>query len=206
MGGRGAAFGLVCGLLLARSSGAVQPRRLYVDRANGVTFSYPAGWLLNGDDDAATAKFRITTAGQPSAVVQLEGNFAEGGPYEGTDFESGAFAYVVATGGTEASCFAIVDGSAEGAQTAVTAIWNGQRARRLDATFSVAGTDDIHRIVAVFREGRCFLFETSIVKRSADTVGKPLSEARWRGIRAAFDAVLGSVRLAKPRTAGGPNQ
>ena len=185
------------GLLLGTQAGGAAPaHKLYVDPANGVTFSYPAGWLLNGDDDAATAKFRVTTAGQPSAVVQLEGNFAEGGPYVGSDFESGAFTYVVVGGRTEASCFAVVDNSSEGTQAPVTALWNGARARRLDATYTVAGTDDIHRMVAAYRGGRCYLFETSIVRRSAETVAKPLPEARWRYLRGEFDAVLASVRFA----------
>jgi hypothetical protein len=183
-------------LLLALAAPAQAPRQRYTDPANGVAFTYPAGWLLNGDDDAATAKLRIVSQGQPNAVVQLEGNFAEDGPYKGTDFESAAFAYVVTPGGTEAACQAALDRLAEAGQKPTAAIWNGLPAHRLDATYTVAGTDDIHRTVATFRNARCYLFETVIVRRSADAVERPLPPARWRQIVSALDAVLRSTRIA----------
>lgn len=180
---------------------AAPARKVYVDRANGVSFAYPAGWLLNDDDDAATAKLRITTEASPNAVVQLEGNFAESGPYKETDFESAAFAYIVRPGGTEDACFAVVDHAAEAPQTPVTALWNGLHARRLDATFVVAGTKDIHQIAAAFRNDRCYLFEFVYIRRAADTVDKPLPAAQWTRLERTFAAVFNSVRVqpAPPR-------
>jgi len=80
-------------------------RRSYIDRANGVGFSYPVGWILNGDDDAATAKLRITSDVDSNAVITLEGAFADHGPYKGTDFVAGAFAYVVKNEISEAQCY-----------------------------------------------------------------------------------------------------
>jgi hypothetical protein len=183
-------------LALSTHLEAAPTRKLYADPANGVTFTYPAGWLLNGDDDAATAKLRIVSQSQPDAVVQLEGNFAGEGPYKGTDFESGAFAYIVTPGGTEEACLATLDRIAEGAQRSTPAVWSGLPARKLEATYTVAGTDDIHRTVAIFRNDRCYLFETAIIRRSADTVARPLPAASWTQIFSAFDMVLRSVRIA----------
>jgi hypothetical protein len=173
---------------------AAPMRRAYVDRPNGVSFSYPAGWLLNGDDDAATAKLRITNAAQPVAVVQLEGNFVGEGPYEGTDFEAGAFAYVVVPHETEVQCMATLDHSAEKQQQPVATTWD---ARRLDAKYSIAGTEDAHQIVATYRPGRCYLFEAVIVSKSARDGVKPLTPERWRLIRGQFAGVMQSVRLTR---------
>ncbi len=175
-------------------------RKVYVDRADGVSFSYPAGWLLNADDDAATAKLRIVTAAQPGAVVQLEGNFADDLPgrnlYRGTDFEAGAFAFVVTPMETQAKCFDVLDESADGKQQPAAIQWHGLPAKRLDATFSVAGTDDVHRVIATYRRGQCYLFETVIVRDGPEVGKKPLGTTRWALLRAEFESVLQSVRIA----------
>lgn len=175
--------------------GAATRRKVYVDRANGITFTYPAGWVLNGDDDAATAKLRIVSVAQPGAVVQLEGNFAGEGPYKGTDFEAGAFAYVVSPGGTEAACFAMLEQGMDKGQRPVPVLWNGLRAQRLEVAFSIAGTQDSHRLIATYRNRGCYLFESVIVSHSPDESDKPLAPVRWRQIRAAFDGVMESVRI-----------
>ncbi|WP_263382505.1 hypothetical protein [Granulicella arctica] len=177
-------------------------RRLYADGPSGVSFSYPANWLLNADDDAATAKLRIVSEAQPVAVVQLEGNFADAGPYKGTDFEAGAFAYVVSPRKTAEHCYEALDPIAGDEQKPMAVTWNGLAARRLEAKYSVAGTEDSHEIVATYRRGRCYLFETVIVSQAVDALGgldgptKALAPARWRMIRAQFAGVLGSVRIA----------
>ena len=171
-------------------------RRVYVDRANGVSFSYPASWLLNADDDAATAKLRIVTEGQPVAVVQLEGNFADKRPYQGTDFEAGAFAYVVSPLKSAESCFAALDPIAGEEQKPVAAMWNGQPARKLAAKYEVAGTEDSHQILATYKQGRCYLFETVIVSKSVDGPIKALDPARWKLIRAQFTTVMQSVHIS----------
>jgi hypothetical protein len=178
------------------ASVAAPMRRAYADREKGVSFSYPAGWLLNGDDDAATAKFRITSEAQPVAVVQLEGNFADEGPYKGTDFEAGAFAFVVVPQETEARCLATLDRSGDAQQKPVATTWNGLPARRLDAKYSIAGTEDDHQMVATYQRGRCYLFETVIVSKSVGDGIKPLAPERWRMIRGQFASVMQSVRVA----------
>ena len=185
-------------LLMAGISGSAQtPRKIYVDRANGVSFSYPANWLLNADDDAATAKLRIAAEGQPVAVVQLEGNFADEGPYKGTDFEAGAFAYVVSSRKTAESCFAALNPIAGDAQRPVLIRWHGLPAQKLEARYEVAGTADSHQILSVYSSrGRCYVFETVVVSKGAESVNKPLAAARWKAIRAQFADVLQSVRIS----------
>ncbi|NYF78261.1 hypothetical protein [Granulicella arctica] len=176
--------------------GAEVMRRAYVDRGDGVSFSYPAGWTLNGDDDAATAKLRVALSSKAVAVVTLEGNFAGKGPYQGTDFEAGAFSYGVSPAKTEAQCFAAVDQGADATQRPVETTWNGGRAEKLEATYSIAGAEDSHQIVAAYRRGRCYLFETVIVSHSPDTADKPLAPMRWKWLRGEFESVMGSVRIA----------
>jgi hypothetical protein len=171
-------------------------RRVYTDRANGVSFSYPAGWLLNGDDDAATAKLRITGEAQAVAIVQLEGNFADEGPYKGTDFEAGAFAYAVIPKETEERCLATLDKDADAAQKPVAAMWKGLSTRRLDAQFGIAGTQDNHQIIAAYKQGKCYLFEVVIVSKSPEGPIKPLAPMRWQVIRGEFASVMQSVRFA----------
>jgi hypothetical protein len=197
---QGLIAGLIAMVCLPAASNAATARRIYVDRANGVSFSYPAAWLLNADDDAATAKLRIVSAAQPGAVVQLEGNFADEGPYKGTDFEAGAFAYVVVPNETEAKCFEILAQDTQDAQQPVATRWNGLAARKLDAKYSVAGTDDTHHIVAAYNRGSCYLFETVVVSKDADGILQPLKPARWNYIRAQFDGVLQSVQIHQPST------
>ena len=186
-------------VLLAVGSpiGAQTARRMYVDRADGVSFSYPAGWLLNADDDAATAKLRIVTEGQPVAVVQLEGNFADEGPYRGTDFEAGAFAFVVDPRKSAESCFAALDPIAGDEQKPVATVWKGLPARKLESRYEVAGTEDSHQIIATYRRGRCYLFEAVIVSKSVDGPIKALAPARWKMIRAQFAGVMQSVHLGE---------
>jgi hypothetical protein len=179
---------------LALPCGAVPVRKSYVDWESGVSFSYPAGWLLNGDDDAATAKLRIVSAGQPLAVVQLEGNFADEGPYKDTDFEAGAFAFVVTPGASTDACYGLLGPMADG-QAPVAAMVGGVAARRVDLSSGIAGTEDRHRIVAAYRRGKCYLLETVVVSKNADLVAKPLTAGRWGVIRGAFEGVLGSVRI-----------
>ena len=174
---------------------AAPVRKSYVDATNGVSFSYPAGWTLNGDDDAATAKLRFALSSEANAVVTLEGNFADAGPYKGTEFEAGAFAYAVSAEESEAQCDAALEESSDGRQHATAVVWNGMRARRLDATYTVAGTDDVHRALAVFARGRCYRFETVIVSHRAEDAERPLSAARWKALRAQFEGVLESVRV-----------
>jgi hypothetical protein len=203
--GRAAAVSLNIILLPVAGIGvpacAAAAQRVYADRANGVSFSYPGGWLLNGDDDAATAKLRIANVAQPLAVVQLEGNFADEGPYKGTDFEAGAFAYTVIPRDTEAECFATLDLSADADQKPVAATWKGLPARRLDARYSIAGTDDAHQIVAAYRLEKCYLLETVIVSKSTGDSIKPLSPTRWRAIRELFAGVMQSVAISAARSA-----
>jgi hypothetical protein len=191
-----AAAGLLSVMMIGPPVRAAATRHLYADRANGVSFSYPSGWLLNGDDDAATAKLRITNETQPLAVVQLEGNFAGREPYKGTDFEAGAFAYTVLPQATETQCFATLDHSADADQKPVAITWKGPPARKLDATYSIAGTEDGHQIVAAYRQGRCYLFETVIVSKTVAGPIKPLAPERWRSIRAQFAGVMQSVTIA----------
>jgi hypothetical protein len=183
-------------VLIGLPACAASARHVYADRGNGVSFSYPAGWLLNGDDDAATAKLRITNAAPALAVVQLEGNFSDEGPYKGTDFEAGAFAYTVLPHQTEAKCFAILDKSADAKQQPVAATWKGLPARRLEARYGIAGTEDAHQIVAAYRQEKCYLMETVIVSRNAGDVTKPLGPARWKAIRQQFAGVLRSVTIS----------
>lgn len=188
---------LVAGGLLVVSlpCGGVPVRKIYSDAANGVSFSYPAQWTLNGDDDAATAKLRVALSSTASAVVTLEGNFADEGPYKGTEFEAGAFAYAVVSHQTEAQCLASLDQAADETSKPVATTWNGLRAKQLDVRYAVAGTQDTHRIVAAFRRGRCFLFERVIVSHDPADVDKPLSVTRWRQLRAEVAGVMDSVRL-----------
>jgi hypothetical protein len=190
---RGAVAGVLMSGLLA---GAASLRRTYVDAANRVSFSYPAGWTLNGDDDAATAKLRVALSSSASAVVTLEGAFADRGPYKGTEFEAGAFSYAVSQGQTEAQCFAQLDKAANDESKPVETVWNGMHARQLAVRYAVAGTEDAHQIVAGFRRGRCYVFETVIVSHDAADVEKPLDAARWRVLRAEFAGVMASVRIA----------
>ncbi|MEO6802272.1 MAG: hypothetical protein ABI197_03395 [Granulicella sp.] len=175
---------------------AASARQAYADRANGVSFSYPGDWLLNGDDDAATAKLRITSVASALAVVQLEGNFADEGPYKGTDFEAGAFAYTVLSNSTEAQCFATLDASSSVPQKPVIATWKGLPSRRLEAHYGIAGTNDAHQMVAVYRQGKCYLLETVIVSRDPGDVTRPLAPVQWKAIRAQFAGVLRSVTIS----------
>jgi hypothetical protein len=173
--------------------------RLYIDKANGVSFSYPSDWVLNGDDDAATAKLRVALSSGATAVVTLEGNFADSGPYKGTEFEAGAFSYAVKHGGTATTCFAAVDALSEGDLRPVPIFWNEMPARRMVARSTVAGTDDVHQVIAAFGRGRCYQFEMVIVSHAAEDAEKPLGAARWRVLREAFAEVMGSVRVtSKP--------
>jgi hypothetical protein len=183
-------------LVTALPCGAQVARKAYVDRGDGVSFSYPAGWVLNGDDDAATAKLRVALSSKAAAVVTFEGNFSGAGTYKGTDFEAGAFSYGVSGAKTEAQCYAALDAGADATQRPIEAMWNGGRAERLEAKYSIAGAEDSHQIVAVFRRGRCYLLETVIVSHSADTADKPLPVARWRWLRGEFASVMESVRIA----------
>ncbi len=169
--------------------------RSYSDGDNGVSFAYPAHWLLNGDDDAATAKLRIVGKAPPLAVVQLEGNFEDKGPYKGTDFEAGAFAYTVLSGGDPTQCLASLEPMGDAKQRPAAVTWKGLQARRLEATFGIAGTLDMHEIVAVYQGGQCYLLESVIVSKTADSVKRPLSQQQWRLLRGQFHAVLQSVRL-----------
>lgn len=195
-GSRVAAVVLLDLVMIGLPASAASMRRVYADRANGVSFSYPGGWLLNGDDDAATATLRITSVAPALAVVQLEGNFSDEGPYKGTDFEAGAFAYTVLANKTEAQCFATLDQSANANQKPVIANWKGFPARRLDAHYGIAGTNDAHQMVAVYRQEKCYLLETVIVSRDADDVTKPLAAGRWKAIREQFAGVLQSVAIS----------
>jgi hypothetical protein len=194
--GCGRTLGVVALLVTCMMSGAQTVRRTYVDRAHGVSFSYPANWLLNADDDAATAKLRIVTEGQPVAVVQLEGNFADDGPYKGTDFEAAAFAYVVSDSKTLEHCYAALDPIAGDEQKPASTTWNGLPARKLDAHYEVAGTEDSHQIIAAFRHGQCYLFETVIVSKTVEGQIKALAPPRWKAIRAQFASVLESIRIS----------
>jgi hypothetical protein len=193
--GRGAAAAALALLAMSLPCSG-QARKAYVDRGDGVSFSYPAGWVLNGDDDAATAKLRVALSSKAVAVVTFEGNFSGAGPYKGTDFEAGAFSYGVSGAKTEAQCYAALDAGADATQRPVETTWNGGRAERLEAKYSIAGAEDSHRIVAAFRRNRCYLFETVIVSHSADTADKPLAPARWRWLRGQFQSVMDSVRIA----------
>lgn len=179
---------------------AAAQRKTYVDRQDGVSFSYPAGWLLNGDDDAATAKLRITNEAQPVAVVQLEGNFSDEGPYKGTDFEAGAFAYVVKQNESEQRCLATLDHNTDKIHTPEATSWNGVPAKKLEASFAIEGTQDHHQIVAVYRGQKCYLFETVIVSRTPGEVSRPLAAARWDRLREQFASVLRSVRFLPGRS------
>jgi hypothetical protein len=193
--GRAAAVLLLDMVMIGLPACAASARHVYADRGNGVSFSYPGDWLLNGDDDAATAKLRITNAAPALAVVQLEGNFLDEGPYKGTDFEAGAFAYTIRPNSTEAQCFATLDSSANASQKPVAANWKGLPARRLEARYGIAGTEDEHQMIAVFRQEKCYLLETVIVSRNAGDVTKPLGPARWKAIREQFAGVLRSVMI-----------
>lgn len=186
---------LAAALLLAPPTPA---RKTYADRADGVEFSYPASWLLNADDDAATAKLRIADLGQLHAAVQLEGAFTGEGPYKDTDFDAGAFAYTVLSDQTEQECFAALDRIAgQPAAPATTA--SGLRGQRVEFRAAVAGTEDLHAALASFHAGRCFLFETVIVRRSPDAVARPLDSAHWKRLTAEFNRVLDSVRVRPDR-------
>ncbi len=166
-------------------------RKLYVDRPDAVSFSYPASWLLNADDDAATAKLRLADLAPAHAVVQLQGSFANEGPYKNTDFEAGAFAYTLPSAENEAACFELLDRMAPG-KPALLAAYPAKETR-----FSgmVAGTEDLHHAFAVFREGHCYLFETVLIRRAPDAVEKPLSSGQWQRLAESFDAIVRSVRL-----------
>jgi hypothetical protein len=170
-------------------------RRSYFDRTNGVGFSYPAGWTLNGDDDAATAKLRITSDVNSNAVVTLEGAFADQGPYKGTDFVAGAFAYVVKNEATEAQCYETLARNGDDQHQSVDATWNGGPSKKLDIPYTMDGSTDGHSMVATYRRGRCYLFETVIVSMSPDASAKPLPPARWDLISGEFAAVMQSVRI-----------
>jgi len=50
-------------------------------------------------------------------------------------------------------------------------------------------------MVATYRRGRCYLFETVIVSVSPNDLAKPLPATRWDLIRAQFSSVLQSVRI-----------
>ena len=130
------------------------------------------------------------------AVVQLEGNFAGEGPYKGTDFEAAAFAYVVNATKTAESCFGALDPVAGDEQRAVATVWDGLPARRLTARYEVAGTEDSHQIVATFRRGRCYLFETVVVSKNAGGPIRALAPARWKVVQAQVASLMESVRLA----------
>ncbi len=188
---------------LARVAGAGPAYRVYADGASGVSFSYPAGWLLNADDDAATAKLLITTGAQPLAVVQLEGNFADAGPYKGTDFEAGAFAYTVVPLKTQPRCFELLDGMAVDEQKPISTVWNGLPARKLEAKYGIVGTEDSHQVFATFGRGRCYLFETAIVSKSVGGPIRALALSRWGLIRTRFRGVMQSVRIGGSRGASG---
>lgn len=170
-------------------------RRSYIDRANGVGFSYPAGWTLNGDDDAATAKLRITSDVDSNAVVTLEGAFADQGPYKGTDFVAGAFAYVVKNEIPEAQCYETLAQNADDQHQPADTTWNGGESKKLNIAYTIDGSTDSHSMVATYRRGRCYLFETVIVSLSPKDSAKPLSPTRWDLISAEFESVMQSVRI-----------
>ena len=155
---------------VALSAGTMQPaqtppkRKLFLNREDGVTFSYPATWLLNADDDAATAKLRLADLAPPHAVIQLEGNFAGAPPYAGTDFEAGTFAYTTFNSPPDA-CLSTLNPIATGLDQPSTITWRGLPARRLEATFTVAGTDDLHTLIAAAQPTRCLLFETVLIRK-----------------------------------------
>lgn len=197
---------LAVSLLLAAPGAA---RRTFSDAADGVGFSYPAAWLLNADDDAATAKLRLVDLGQPHAVVQLEGNFAGNGPYRGSDFEAGAFAYTVFSA-PPTECLRSLDAVATGMEKPVGLRWHGLQARRLEATFTVAGTDDLHTILVAAEPARCLVFETVLIRKRVGPGIVPLAPTRWAALQARFAEVFGSVRIipsaAKNKQATGPER
>ncbi len=194
--------GILTALLLfsiPHQAETVSRRKLFADGADGISFTYPAAWLLNADDDAATAKLRLADLAPPHAVVQLEGNFTGEGPYAGTDFEAGAFAYTVLEV-DRATCLATLDPIATGADKPAPLTWHSLPTRRLEATFTVAGTDDLHTLIAAAEPTRCLLFETVLIRKTGGSGIVPLPPGGWASLRAQFASVLSSVRLRSVRT------
>ncbi len=192
---------LTAALLLStipQNAQALPQRKLFTSPEDGITFTYPATWLLNADDDAATAKLSLADLAAPHAVVQLEGNFTGEGPYKATDFDAGAFAYTVVPADNVATCFALVDRLAN--QEGTPTLIGQQKAHEVRFSATVAGTEDIHHVAATFRPDRCVVLETVLIRRSADAVDHPLSPARWRQMENAFDSVLRSTRLTPQTT------
>jgi hypothetical protein len=182
----------------------------YVDPANGVSFRYPASWLLNQGVGAYFMPVILAKSNpapecdpyyKPTAYVALVGRDAKEGPYRDTNFYNGWFLYRIAPELDGIQCYReaaapLLDGSNETDNWKLN--WrtiDGVRFRRGTGTNQGLCNETTEDFYATFHAGHCYLFEKQINTNCSGTGHRDMTPGELDGINQQFDSVMLSVRF-----------
>jgi hypothetical protein len=189
--------------------------REYVDSANGVTFHFPANWLVNRGGVSYLQPLILINDREPdqpfspTVKVGLEGRDNQNGSFSYSNFVNAMFFYRVAPELSEAQCSARANPSsnypAEEGWTTTSQIIGGVRFEHLSggqAGLCNRNTEDLY---ATFHRGKCFLFEKNIVTTCRPATPHDIGPAEVMQIDRTMDGVLQSVRFGQPVTGSAPS-
>ncbi len=194
---------LYCGTTSAQTQASL---KVYEDKADGVTFRYPADWQLDQEYPSYFgSSILLPTEGaqqeenpKTTAAVVLEGRDSDTGTYRQTNFIDAAFLFRAAPGLDQKQCYSIPHGANENDQwkTKWTTIHD---IRYLHGTGFNTGlcnktSEDVY---ATFQHGKCLLFEKQVNSICPNSEPRDITLQESAAIDASIDQVMHSVRIAK---------
>lgn len=183
----------------------------YSDPANGVSFRYPASWLLNRDGGAYIPPAILWKYSnepeeapdyKPDGYVALVGRDDKQGPYANTNFTVGWFLYRVASGVESAEQCYRMAGLGDSAQLDGWKVdWetiHGVRFRHGSGSGAALCNQSLQDVYATLQGNRCYLFDkqiNTICEQHGENGIRDITPRELKEINHAFDAVVQSLRL-----------
>lgn len=189
----------------------------YVDPANGVSFRFPASWLLNQGGGAYIPTLILQKPSydpngdniyRPDEYVALVGRDTKQGPYGNTNLINGWFLYRVVSGVDEEQCYRNADHADDPSikKDEWKADWTtigGVRFRHGHVLGQALCNQSAQDVYATLRLNRCYLFETqinTICEQHGENGIRDIAPKELREINQAFDKTMHSVRFATSAT------
>lgn len=178
------------------------PTQMYQDSKYGVSFRYPSIWTRISKDDQGYFGTKILGSSLGSDVeYRAAVKFSPSGNYyEKTDLEYLSFTYAVANAVSQKACDKIAASNVDPGDHPRTIDLAGVKFTQIEGG-DAGMMQSVSLIVAsTYRQGTCFLFEQDEGEIAAKTRpgSRPLTALEERNLKRHLDAVLASVRFARP--------
>jgi hypothetical protein len=182
-------------LLITMAANAQTAKHRYADAPNGVTFEYSSEWrAVDADKDTHYMRPSI----QPvQAAFVLDTDPA---PYDGTDFASLSFNYIVTAGKTAAACRTAINPYGDAAPAPAVTV-NGRTFDSVNAGDSATGHQIAERLYSTFANDRCYVFDLELVTSgygvADDQDIRQMFQPERDDAQKRLDAIFGTVHIEK---------